>query len=206
MRFLFYFHCFDSDFFLYPPSFVHFVGFISFVQNHAHVAECPYCLSETVLDRMFMNNFGGQIGPDDAWRPAVLTRIREVLLISLSYLRYCPLLLFHDYLAFFFSKKIPETFHPWLKRFLMDKPLGSMLVLALRHLLARYLVPLVVPTGKLTLPRRIHLQARNHALLQRSAAPLEFAHGHPLGFQRRPLSPILLVALSSLSSNTSAAP
>ena len=83
----FFFSLLDSDFILYLPSFVHFIGFILLVQNHSHVAECPYCLSETVLDRMFMNDFGGQIGPDDAWRPAVLTRIREVLLIPLSYLR-----------------------------------------------------------------------------------------------------------------------
>ena len=61
-----------------------FTSLVFFVQNHAHVAECRYCLSESVLDRMFMNDFGGQLGPDDAWRPAVLARVREVVMIPFS--------------------------------------------------------------------------------------------------------------------------
>ena len=70
----------------YAPSYFHFslICLSYFVQNHAHVAECRYCLSESVLDRMFMNDFGGQTGPDDAWRPAVLARIREVAMIPFS--------------------------------------------------------------------------------------------------------------------------
>ena len=106
----------------------------------------------------------------------------------------------------FFSKKIPEMSPPFLKIPLMDRPLGSMLVLALRHLLARFLIPIVVPTGRVTSPSRIHPLVQSHALLQRNGAPLEFGRARPLGSPRKPLSPILLVALSSLSSNISAAP
>ena len=154
-----------------------------------------------------MNDFGGQLGPDDAWRPAVLARIREVDPILFLCLSLCSSLpLCEPCASCFFSKKIPEMSPPFLKIPLMDRPLGSMLVLALRHLLARFLIPIVLPIGRVTSSSRIHPLVQNHALLRRKDAPLEFSHALPLGSPRKPLSPILLVALSSLSSNISAAP